>query len=115
MRIGQFDPIAETSEFPDHSCRPVLLGLFANRWAPFFVTNSLVQNLPDQAAKTMGNHSDRLIVSQARHISAIEDGEEASFVNRHAPDQTGVRPRLLHCEFDLAAPGRYYLNLERFS
>ena len=44
LRIGQFDPIAETSEFPDHSCRPVLLGLFANRWAPFFVTNSLVQD-----------------------------------------------------------------------
>ena len=80
LRIRRFDTIAEASELSDHLRRALLLRLFGNRGAPFFVTNSLVQNLPDQAAKTMGNHSDRLIVSQARHISAIEDGEEASFV-----------------------------------
>jgi hypothetical protein len=38
-----------------------------------------VQDLPDQAAKPMGNHSDGLIVPQARHIAAIEDLEDASF------------------------------------
>ena len=39
-----------------------------------------MQNLPDQATKPMGDHPDRLIVPQARHIAAIEDREDASFV-----------------------------------
>ena len=38
-----------------------------------------MQDLPDQAAKPMGNHSDGLIVPQARHIAAIADLEDASF------------------------------------
>jgi hypothetical protein len=34
--------------------------------ASFFVTNSLVQNEPDQPTLSMGNGPDGLIVSQAR-------------------------------------------------
>jgi hypothetical protein len=30
----------------------------------------------------------------------------------HAPDQTTGRPRLIHWDFDLAAPGRYNLTSE---
>jgi hypothetical protein len=80
LRIRKFDPIAESSEFADYSCRPALLGLFANRRAPFLVTEPLLQHPPDQAAKPMGNHSDRLVMPQARHIAAIENLEDASFV-----------------------------------
>src|SRR5215510_14699409 len=32
--------------------------------------------------------------------------------NTHAPDQTTGRPRLIHWDFDLAAPGRYNLTSE---
>jgi len=36
LRIWWFDPIAEASELPDHSCGAPLLGLFGDGWAPFF-------------------------------------------------------------------------------
>ena len=39
-----------------------------------------LQYLPDQATKFVGNYSDGLIVSQTRHIAAIENFEDASFV-----------------------------------
>ena len=80
MRIRQFDPIAETPEFPDHSCRSAQLGFLANRWAALLVTDSLVQDLPDQTAEPMGNHSDGLIMPQTRHIATIEKFEDAPFV-----------------------------------
>src|SRR5207244_11185012 len=44
LRIRRFDTIAEASELPDHLRRALLLRLFGNRGAPFFVTNSLVQD-----------------------------------------------------------------------
>jgi hypothetical protein len=44
LRIRGFDTIAEASELPDHFRRALLLRLFGNRRAPFFVTNSLVQD-----------------------------------------------------------------------
>jgi hypothetical protein len=66
LRIRCFDPIAECSELPDHSHGAFLLGLFRDGWAPFFVTNSLVQDEPDQSTVSVGNGPDGLIVSQAR-------------------------------------------------
>jgi hypothetical protein len=33
-------------------------------------------------------------------------------LNTHAPDQTPLRPLLLHSLLDLTAPGRCYLKLE---
>ena len=39
-----------------------------------------MQYLPDQAAKFVSNYSNGLIVSQTRHIAAIENLEDASFV-----------------------------------
>jgi hypothetical protein len=62
LRNGQFDPIAEALEFSDHSGRPVSLGLLADCWASFLVPDAVVQNLPDQAAKPVGDHADRLVV-----------------------------------------------------
>src|SRR6266571_8995110 len=44
LRIRRFDTIAEASELPDHFRSALLLRLFGNRGAPFFVTNSLVQD-----------------------------------------------------------------------
>ncbi len=44
--IRRFDPIAQASELPDHSRSALLLGLVGDRRAPFFVTNSLVQDQP---------------------------------------------------------------------
>jgi DNA-binding winged helix-turn-helix (wHTH) protein len=78
-RIRRFDPIAEASELPDHSRGALLLGLFGDGWAPFFVTNSLVQDQPNQPALSMGNGPDGLVVSQARDRAAIHDLEDASF------------------------------------
>src|SRR5208283_382102 len=77
--IRRLDPIAEAAQLPDHFRRAPLLGLFGNRRASFFVTDSLVQDQPDQPTLSMGNGSDGLIVSQARDGAAIYDFEDASF------------------------------------
>src|SRR6266851_8133424 len=66
LRIRWFDPIAESSELPKHLRSAELLRSFGDRWAPFFVTDSLVQDQPNQPALSMGDGSDSLIVSQAR-------------------------------------------------
>ena len=63
LRIRRFDPIAEASELPDHSRGALLLGLFGDRRAPFFVMHSLVQDQPDQSTLSMGNGPDGLVVS----------------------------------------------------
>ena len=79
LRIRFFDSITEATELPDHSRGALLLRLFGDRRAPFFVTNSLVQDQPDQSTLSMGNGPDGLIVSQARDRAAIHDLEDASF------------------------------------
>ena len=66
MRVGWFDPIAEVSELSEHSGRALLLRLFGDRWAPFFVSNSLVEDQPDQSTLSMGYGPDGLIVSIRR-------------------------------------------------
>jgi hypothetical protein len=77
---GQFDPVAEKSEFSDHFRGAALPRVSAHRWAPFVVTDSLVQNQPDEPTKPIANCADGLIVSQARHQAAVHDFEDASFV-----------------------------------
>jgi hypothetical protein len=67
LRIRRrFDPIAEASELPKHLPSAELLRSFGDRWAPFFVTDSLVQDQLDQSTLSMGDGSDGLVVSQAR-------------------------------------------------
>src|SRR4029453_14565292 len=73
LGAGQFDPIAEASELPDHSGRPVSLRLLAQGWASFLVPDALVQDHPDQAAQPVGDQADRLRVPEPRHIAAIEE------------------------------------------
>src|SRR6266481_3329196 len=79
LRIRWFDPIAEASELPKHPRSAELPRSFGDRWAPFFVTNSLVQDQPDQPTLSMGDGPNGLIVSQARDRAAIHDLEDASF------------------------------------
>src|SRR6266403_256166 len=79
LRIRWFDPIAEASELPKHLRSAELLRSFGDRWAPFFVTNSLVQDQQDQPTLSMGDGPNGLIVSQARDRAAIHDLEDASF------------------------------------
>ena len=74
-----FDPITEATELPDHSRGTVLLRLLGDSWAPFFVTNSLVQDQPDQSTLSMGNRPDGLVMSQAWDRAAIHNFEDASF------------------------------------
>jgi hypothetical protein len=59
--------------FTDHSPGTLALRFFADGWASFLERESLVQNLPDQAAKPVGNHADRLIVPEAQPIASIEN------------------------------------------
>jgi len=49
LRIRRLDLITEASELADHSRSALLLGLFGDGWAPFFVMKSLMQDQPDQA------------------------------------------------------------------
>jgi hypothetical protein len=53
--------------------------LFGDGGASFFVTDSLVQDQPDQPTLSMGNRSNGLIMSQARDRAAIHNLEDASF------------------------------------
>jgi hypothetical protein len=79
LRIRRFDPIAEASELPDHSRGALLLGLFGDGWASFFVADSLVQDQPDQPTLSMGNGPDGLFVSETRYRAAIHNFEDTSF------------------------------------
>jgi hypothetical protein len=53
--------------------------LFGDSWASFFVTDSLVQDQPDQPTLSMGNRTDGLVMSQARDGAAIHNVEDTSF------------------------------------
>jgi hypothetical protein len=64
----------------DHFSGTLLLGGFADLWASFFVADSSVQYLSDQAAKFVGDYSNDLIVSQTWHMAAIKNLEDTSFV-----------------------------------
>ena len=79
LTIRLFDPIAEASEVPDHLPSAELLRSFSNGWAPFFVTDPLVKDQPDQSALSMCDGAYGLIVSQARDGAAIHDFEDTSF------------------------------------
>src|SRR5947209_11964732 len=79
LRSCRLDSVAESSEFPDHSRSALLLRPFADDCATFLVTDSLVQDQPDQATMSMGDHPDGLIVPHARDIAAIDNLEDSSF------------------------------------
>ena len=66
-------------EVPDHLPSAKLLRSLADRRAPLFVTDSLVQDQPDQPTLSMGNDPDGLIVSETRDRAAIHNFENASF------------------------------------
>src|SRR5260370_42184465 len=78
LRIRGVDPIAEASELPKHPRSAALLRSFGDRWAPFFVTNSLVQDQPDQPTLSMGDGPNGLLVAQALYRGAIAGVVDAS-------------------------------------
>jgi len=80
LRVWWFDPIAEVAELPDHLPSAQLLRSFGDGGAAFLVTDSLVQDQPNQSTLSMCNGSDGLIVSQARHRAAIHDLEDLPLV-----------------------------------
>ena len=79
LRVRWFYPIAKRSELPDHCRSALLLRSFRDGWTPFFVTDSLVQDQPDQPTLSTGNCPDGLIMSQARDRAAIHNLEDAFF------------------------------------
>jgi hypothetical protein len=50
LRRARFDSATKPAKFSDHFSGALLLGLFGDGWAAFFVTNSLVQDQPNQSA-----------------------------------------------------------------
>jgi len=79
LRIRWCDVIAEAPELPNHSPRTQLLRSPGDRWATFLVTDSSVEDQPDEPTVPMGNGSDGLIVSQAGDGATIHNLEDASF------------------------------------
>src|SRR6201987_3037751 len=73
------DSIAKVPKFAVHSISAMSSCFCTHRGTSLFVTHTAMENDPDEAAKPMGNGPDRLIVSQARYQSAIEDLENVSF------------------------------------
>jgi hypothetical protein len=72
-------PVGLGSELPDHSRSTCLPGLFSDCWAPFFVTDSVMQDQPDQPTLSMSDCPDGLIMSQARDGAAIHNLKDTSF------------------------------------
>ena len=66
LRVRWFDPISEASELPNHLPSAQLLRSFGHGWAAFLVTDSLMQDQPDQSTLSMSDGSNGLIVPQAR-------------------------------------------------
>ena len=66
LGIQRFDPIPELSKLPDHLPSAQLLRSFGHGWAALLVTDSLMQDQPDQSTLSMSDGSNGLIVSQAR-------------------------------------------------
>ena len=64
---------------PDHCCSAPLFGSFGDGWASFFVTDSLVQDQPNQPTVLMGNRPASLFVSQTGHRTTINNLENSSF------------------------------------
>ena len=71
--------MAEFAKLADHSGGACLPRLFGNRWTVLLVTDSLVQDQPDQPTLSMGNGPDGLVVSQARDRAPINNLEDTSF------------------------------------
>jgi hypothetical protein len=74
-----FDSVPEGSQFADHLPGAQLLRSFGKPWTAFFVTHPLMQDQPYQAALSMGDGSDCLIVSEARDHPAVHNLKSASF------------------------------------
>ncbi len=79
LRIRRFDLITEISEWANHLPNAKLLRSFGDGWAPFFVTNALVQDQPNHSTLSMCDGPDGLIVSQARNQAAIHNLKDAPF------------------------------------
>ena len=79
LRVGWFDAVAQASELTDHFGHAVLPRLFGDGWAAFFVTDSLVQDQPDQPTLSMSDGPNGLIMSQSRDRTPIHNFEDASF------------------------------------
>jgi hypothetical protein len=71
--------VAEFAELADHSGGACLPRLFGNRWTVFLVTDSLVQDQPDQPTLSMGNGPNDLVMSQAWDRAPINNFEDTSF------------------------------------
>ena len=74
----RFDSIAESSQFANYFRSAPLLGPLADSRTPFLVSDLLVENQPDQAAKPMGDSPNSLLVSIARYRATIYELEDAS-------------------------------------
>src|SRR5262245_46900216 len=78
LSVGEFDVIPQASEVPDHSLCPTSLGSFVHRRASFFVTHTLVQNLPNESAQSVGDDADRLLGSKAQDVPTIQCLKDAA-------------------------------------
>src|SRR5258708_15417517 len=74
-----FYAIAELLECFDHSCSARAQRLSAHRRTAFLVADPLMQNHPEQSAKSMGDSPDGLFVSQTRQQSVKRDLKYAAF------------------------------------
>src|SRR5258708_507905 len=74
-----FYAIAEFLECFDHSCSARAQRLSAHRRTAFLVADPLMQNHPEQSAKSMGDSPDGLFVSQTRQQFVKRDLKYAAF------------------------------------
>jgi hypothetical protein len=74
LRRAWFDSVIKPAEFSDHFPGALLLaGLVLRSGFPVAISSR-------QATKFVGNYSNGLIVSQARHVTVIENLEDAPFL-----------------------------------
>lgn len=77
-RDRAFDSVSQVAQCADHASGASLLRVFVHRWAALFIVDALMKDLPDQATEPVGDHRNRVVVSQARHVATIEQFKETA-------------------------------------
>ena len=71
--------IAELTQVANHLCGPPLCSVPSDGRPAFVISNTLVQNHPDQTTQTMSDGSNGLGVPEAYDKSAVSELKDASF------------------------------------
>src|SRR5215510_5254164 len=77
VRLG-FNAVAETTQFSNHLSGPAFRLCTTHSGTAFFITDSLMENHPDETTQTVCNGSNCLSMAEARHQTPIKKLKDTS-------------------------------------